>query len=149
MDIDLGFWVGITALVLAIPLGIASNLLTSRLIAYLEKRKLIKTHKTREQAIQAYKRTRAFHEGKRDKYPFYIVLGSLGTICAMATCTMIIAVLVISPTLETATILLLGAFVLAILSALFLVVIYDTARHLERFDEYKKEFEQRWGPVDD
>jgi hypothetical protein len=39
MDIDLGFWVGITALVLAIPLGIASNLLTSRLIAYLEKRK--------------------------------------------------------------------------------------------------------------
>jgi hypothetical protein len=69
--VDLGFWMGITALALAIPLGIASNLLTSRLVAYLERRRLIKTHKTREQAIQTYKRIKAFHEGKRDKYPYY------------------------------------------------------------------------------
>jgi hypothetical protein len=46
-------------------------------------------------------------------------------------------------------ILLFTAFVIAILSAVFLVGIYETARQLERFDDYKKEFEQRWGPIDD
>jgi hypothetical protein len=95
--VDLGFWMGITALALAIPLGIASNLLTSRLVAYLERRRLIKTHKTREQAIQTYKRIKAFHEGKRDKYPYYMLLVSLAVISAIAACTIVIAVLVSSP----------------------------------------------------
>ena len=147
--VDLGFWMGITALALAIPLGIASNLLPSRLVAYLKRRRLIKTHKTREQAIQTYKRIKAFHEGKRDKYPYYMLLVSLAVISAIAACTIVIAVLVSSPMFDVTMILLFTAFVIAILSAVFLVGIYETARQLERFDDYKKEFEQRWGPIDD
>jgi ABC-type Co2+ transport system permease subunit len=149
MVVDLGFLMGITALVLAIPLGIASNLLTSRLVAYLEKRRLIKTHKTREQALHNYKRIKAFREGKRDKYPYYMLLVSLAVISAIVACTIVIAALVSSPTFEVTMILLSTAFLIAILSAVFLVGIYETARQLERFNDYKKEFEQRWGPIDD
>jgi hypothetical protein len=64
----ISFWLGITALVLAVPMGITSNLLTPRLVSYLEKRKLIKARKTREQALQIYNRIKAFREGKRDRY---------------------------------------------------------------------------------
>jgi hypothetical protein len=31
----------------------------------------------------------------------------------------------------------------------FLMGLYETARQLERFDDYKKEFEERWGPLDE
>jgi hypothetical protein len=31
---------------------------------------------------------------------------------------------------------------------LLLIGIYETARHIERFDDYKTEIEQRWGPID-
>jgi hypothetical protein len=34
-------------------------------------------------------------------------------------------------------------------SLILLAAIYDTSRQIERFDDYKKEFEHRWGPVDD
>ena len=33
------------------------------------------------------------------------------------------------------------------MAVLLLTGIYETARHLERFDDYKKEFEERWGPL--
>jgi len=81
----IGLWVGIISLVLAIPLGIASNLLTTRLLSYLERRRLIKARKTRQQALQVYKRIRAFQEGRRDKYPFYILLASSAVLCAIAS----------------------------------------------------------------
>jgi hypothetical protein len=85
MDID---WVGVViGLVLAIPLSIAANLLTPRWISFLEKRKLIKRHKTRQQALQIYNRIRAFKEGRRDKYPFYLLLASSAVICAIAAST--------------------------------------------------------------
>jgi len=32
---------------------------------------------------------------------------------------------------------------------LFLTAIYETARQIERFDEYKAELEQRWGSIDE
>jgi hypothetical protein len=32
---------------------------------------------------------------------------------------------------------------------LLLFGIYETARQIERFDDYKTEIEQRWGPIDD
>jgi hypothetical protein len=139
--VDLGFWMGITALALAIPLGIASNLLTSRLVAYLERRRLIKTHKTREQAIQTYKRIKAFREGRRDKYPYYMMLVSLAIICAIAASTIIIVLCLVLPRFEIAILWGTSAFILSILGALFLVGFYETSRQLERFDDYTKEFE--------
>ncbi len=97
----IGFWVGIISLVLAIPLGIASNLLTTRLLSYLERRRLIKARKTRQQALQVYKRIRAFQEGRRDKYPFYILLASSAVLCAIASSTILVGVLLISPSVES------------------------------------------------
>jgi hypothetical protein len=71
---DLSGWIGVIALILAVPLGVASHLLAIRFGSFLERRKLIKTHKTRQQAIQGYERIKAFHEGRMDKYPYYMLL---------------------------------------------------------------------------
>ena len=147
MDIDAGLAVAVIGLVLAIPLGIASNLLTSRLISFLEKRKLIKTHKTRQQALLVYNRIRAFKEGRRDRYPFYLLLAALSVICAVAASTIVIVILLILPSFETVGTSLVVAFGLAVISLALLLVLYETARQLERFDDYKKEFEARWGPL--
>jgi hypothetical protein len=36
---------------------------------------------------------------------------------------------------------------LALLAVACVAGIYETARQLERFDDYKREFEERWGPL--
>jgi hypothetical protein len=149
MNIDIALWIGVTSLVLAIPLSIASNLLTTRVISYLEKRKLIKARKTKEQALQAYNRIKAFREGTRDRYPYYILLGSSAALCAVASSTIVIVVVLISPSFEWGATSLLIALLLALLAVAFLAGIYETARQLERFDDYKKEFEKRWRPLDE
>jgi hypothetical protein len=67
-------WLGITSLALSIPTGIAANLLTPRLVAYWEKRKLLKSNRTKEQDLAAYRGIEAFKNGSRDKYPIYAAL---------------------------------------------------------------------------
>jgi hypothetical protein len=145
---DISFWLGITALVLAVPMGITSNLLTPRLVSYLEKRQLIKARKTREQALQIYNRIKAFREGKRDRYPFYMLLVGSAVISAIGASTIIIIVLLMSPEFQNIMVYLFVAIILVMMSVAFLAGIYETARQLERFDDYKKEFEQRWGRLD-
>jgi hypothetical protein len=71
---SIGDWIGVVSLVLVVPLGIISGLLTPRGVAYLERRKLLKTHRTKTQALIAYKRIEDFKSGKRDRYPSYILL---------------------------------------------------------------------------
>jgi hypothetical protein len=147
---DIGFWVGIIGLVLAVPLGVAANLLTSlltpRLVSYLEKRRLIKAGKTRRQALLVYNRIRAFQEGRRDRYVFYILLASSSVLLAIASSTLVIVIVLISPQFENAVVFLVMAFVLAFGAVILLASIYETARQLDRFDDYKREFEERWGP---
>ena len=145
---DLSAWISIAAMVLVIPLGVASNLLTLRFVSFLERRKLIKTHKTREQALQGYKRIKAFHEGKRDRYPYYIVLMGSSALLAIAASTIGIVAVVISPPLENIMVCFGISAILVMVSVLLLVGISEIARQLARFDEYKKEFEKRWGPID-
>jgi cell division protein FtsW (lipid II flippase) len=145
---DLSAWISIAALVLVIPLGVASNLLTYRFSSYLEQRKLIKTHKTRQQALQIYKRIKAFHDGKRDRYPYYMVLAGSSVLVAITACTILIVVLLVSPNFQNAVVWFAIAAMLAVLSVFLLAAVYETARQLERFDDYKKEFEARWGPID-
>jgi hypothetical protein len=53
---DIGLWLGIASLVLAIPLGIATNLLTPRLIGYLERQNLIIAYRTKKQELAQYRR---------------------------------------------------------------------------------------------
>jgi hypothetical protein len=57
-----------------VPLGIVSGLLTPRVVAYLERRKLLKTYRTKAQDLIAYQRIEDFRSGKRDRYPSYILL---------------------------------------------------------------------------
>jgi hypothetical protein len=145
---DIGLWLGVISLVLAIPLGIASNLLTTRFIGYLEKRKILKTHKTKQTELRMYRRVKAFREGTRDRYPFYIMLAGSGVGCLVAGCTcVIVAFLVIGVPLKEISILFAITFVL--LGTTLLFGINETAKQLENFDEYKAMLENRWGPIID
>jgi hypothetical protein len=37
----------------------------------------------------------------------------------------------------------------SLVALLLLIGIYETARQIERFDDYKEEVEKRWGPFDE
>ena len=149
MDIGtISLWVGITAFVLAVPLAILANLLTPRVASYLARRKLIKGTKSREQALIIYNRIKAFREGTRDRYAFYIVLLGASILCAIASSTLI----VISPRMVTEydplPLALVIAALLAFFSIFLVVAIYETGRRVEHFEQFKAEFEKRWGPID-
>ena len=64
-QVDWSLALSVIALFLTIPLGIASNLLTPRLISYLERRRLIKTQQSRKEALVIYNRIKAFHAQER------------------------------------------------------------------------------------
>ena len=144
---DLSAWISIVALVLAVPLGVASHLLTFRFVSFLERRKLIKAEKTKQQALQVYKRIKAFHDGTKDRYAYYLLLASAAIICAISASTLIL-VIALQNTFPLAILVILAALA-ALVTSLLLIGIYETARQLERFDDYKKEFVERWGPIDD
>jgi cation transport ATPase len=146
---DISLILSVIALVLMLPVGVVSILLTPRLVSYLEKRKLIKTRKTKQQALETYNRIKAFREGKRDRYPFYMLLVSVAVICAAIACTILIVFVLVEPEFFEAVLYLLVAFLFSIWSVLLLLVVHETARQLDRFQDYKKEFEERWGPLDD
>ena len=148
MNIETNFWglVGVVGLVLTIPLNIASNLLTPRVINYLERRKIIKSHRSKEQELANYKRVEAFKNGTRDRYPFYILLATVTVICAVgvATC-LVLAVLGYGDFTVFPNPLLVLAFLLGVFATLFMVIIAGTARQIEQFEQYKAEIRKKWG----
>lgn len=147
---DRQFWLGLLlGGILSVPTGIISILLARHVTAYLERRKLIKTRKTREQALEAFRRVKAFRNGTKDRYPFYMLLTGSSVLAALTACTVVIAVLLIEPNFENAVVWFAISAILVILSVVLLALIGMTARALERFDDYKKEFEERWGRIDD
>jgi hypothetical protein len=146
--------VGIITLVLAIPVGVMSHVLGHRFLLHLEKRKLVKGDATRQQAIRAYNRIKSFHNRTRDRYPYYLLLAGSAVICAVASSTSIILIVLINTDIQIpVSPLTLLFFVLAIggalLAVLLMVGLYETSRHLDRFDDYKAELEQQWGPIDE
>jgi hypothetical protein len=151
--LDIGSWLGIAFFVLSVPLGIATNMLTPRFVSYLEKRKLIKSHRTKEQDLAAYRSIEAFKNGSRDKYPAYIALAVASVICAIgcATCVLLLALKyggLIEGTIlpsEPTVYLSVSAFAFLVFSVLFVGLIVSTARRIERFDEYKAEIRKKWG----
>jgi hypothetical protein len=151
--VDIGAWLGVTSLVLAIPLGIASSLLTTRVVAYLEQRKLIKSHRTKEQDIVAYRGIEAFKNGTRDKYPSYLALAVFSVNCAIggATCVLLLALkygelgeTTLLPSQPTIFLSLL-TFLFFLLGILFVILIPITDRRIERFDDYTAEIRKKWG----
>jgi hypothetical protein len=151
---DLGALVGIITLALSVPVGVLTNLLTPRFSLYLEKRKLIRANATRQQAIRMYNRVKAFHNGTRDRYPYYLQLGGWAVICAVASSTCIILIVLIKPELlrpigPSAFVLLVLAAVFATFSVLLMAGLHGVSRQLDRFDDYKAELERQWGPIDE
>ena len=153
-QLDVGAWVGIIALILAFPVAVMGHLFGHRLLLNLERRKLVKGDATRQQAIQAYNRVKSFHNRTRDRYPYYLLLAGSAVICALASSTSIIVIVLINPdTMIPVSPMTFLLFVLAIggavLAVLLMAGLYETSRRLDRFDAYKAELEQQWGPIDE
>jgi hypothetical protein len=79
------FWFGvIITLIVGIPggylIGILANLHAPRLIEFLDRRKLFKTYKTKKQALRVFTRIKNFRSGKKDRYPFYIIVSAAGVV---------------------------------------------------------------------
>jgi membrane glycosyltransferase len=142
----IGDWFSLIALVLSFPLAVAGTLFAPRLLRFLENRKLIKTKKTKQQALQHYQHIKALREGSKDKYAYYILLLGLSVLSAIAASTIIISTFIFAPLFYL--ILLLFAIAFAFMSAIFLAAIYETSRRIKQFDRYKAELEEQWGPLD-
>jgi putative flippase GtrA len=151
------FWLGVVVtLVVGIPgayiIAILANMHTPKLVNFLDSRKLLKKHKTRQQALVVFNRIKSFHDRSADRYAHYILL-STGSVLSALLASVFLNIFFnhvydIPIGIDDAVILLIAT--VAILSAaIFLTAIYETARQLERFDDYKKEFETRWGAIDD
>ena len=152
---DSQFWLGvIVTVILGLPgayvIAILANMHTPRLVHFLEARKLLKTHKTRQQALQIFNRISAFRDGTRDRYAFYILLASTSVICAVTASTLIIITVFQHefPLAVPFAIIILLAIMAGLVTLILLTSIYETARQIERFDDYKAEGELRWGPID-
>jgi preprotein translocase subunit SecG len=152
--VDISVWLGIVFFALSIPMGIATNMLTPRLVAYLEKRKLVKSNRTKEQDIATYRSIEAFKNGTRDRYATYIGIAVLSIFSAIGGYTCIVLwVLKYGDMPETSPLpdhlpslflgFLAGAFF--VLSLVLLLIIAVTARRIERFDEYTAELRKKWG----
>jgi hypothetical protein len=93
---DSQFWLGvIITVVVGLPgayvIGILANMHTPRPVHFLESRKLLKTHKTRQQALRIFNRIKAFRDGTRDRYPFYILLASAAVVCGIIASTLFLS----------------------------------------------------------
>lgn len=145
-----GFVFSIVALVLSVPLGIASNLLAFRFLAYLEKRKLNKSNRSKEQEIANYRRVEAFKNGTRDRYPYYILLATAAVISAVGSATCLVLVILKYwdvfdfPSFSLLLALLL-AFMFGVFAVVFMVVIAETTRHIEQFEQYQVDIRKKWG----
>jgi MFS family permease len=148
MRLDLGDWLGVIALALAIPLGIITNMLTPILVGYLEKRKLIKTHRTRQTELTQFRLIADFKAGRRDRYPYYISLGTVSVLfgIASATCILIFSMIKYENRLDELPLFIgLLGIGLALLASGIAASITNVARQIERFDEYKAQIRKKWG----
>lgn len=145
---DISTWISIAALVLVIPLGVATNLVTPKVVGHLEQRKLIKTHRTREQQISEYRRIEDFKNGVRDRYPFYILLSSVSIFFMLISFG--VALLTFWLAMHAADFMnavFSGAFAILFftISVVCLFAIPATARRIERFDDYTAQIRAKWG----
>ena len=120
----------------------------------LEQRKLTKANETRQQAIRTYKLITAFRRGTKDRYAYYLLCVGWAAICAVASGTTTILLVLVKPDMNAipgvlAAILLLLAVAFFVTALVLMVIPYDIQRKLENFDAYKAEFEKQWGVVEE
>lgn len=131
----------------ALVINVVTNLFNPRLVAFLDSRRVANIRRSKDEALRVYARVKAFHEGTRDRYPFYLLLSSAAVICAIAASTCIVIVTVLNP--EDPKILIVAAIIFVLFILLFLVGLYSTAHATDHFEDYRKEVERKWGPLDD
>ena len=130
-------------------IGILSNVHAIRFMQFRDNRKLLKKAKTKQQALLIFNRIKAFKEGKRDRYPFYMILSSSAVCCSIIAATLILIVVIQQEfSFEIRVILFLFALIAVLMTIACLAGIYEHARQIERFDDYKAEFEKRWGAAE-
>ncbi len=84
-----------------------------------------------------------------------MMLAGWAVICAVASGTNIILIVIINPDIQyiavpgPSAILVILAIVFAFFAVIFMLSLYETSRQLERFDEYKADLERQWGPMDE
>lgn len=131
---------------IAYLIGILSNVHAIRFMQFRDNRKLLKKAKTKQQALLIFNRIKAFKEGKRDRYPFYMILASSSVCCSVLAATLILIDVDRQDfSFEVRTVLALLALMAALMTVACLFGIYEHARQIERFDDYRKEFQERWG----
>jgi hypothetical protein len=91
------FWAGvIVTLIVGIPvayvIGLFANMHAPKLALFLESRKLLKRANTRKQALVAYNRIKDFRENRRDRYPYYMLLASAATMCAILAAVLLLMI---------------------------------------------------------
>jgi hypothetical protein len=138
-------WSLLLGLALSVPLSIIANILTPRLIAYLERRRLIKTNKTREQAQRIYERIKDFREGKRDRYVSYLLLATCAIISSIVGATLVLVLISVPASFDARMTGGLCVFLAFLFSAIFLISIYTTADRIANFDSYERQHKKLWG----
>jgi hypothetical protein len=151
------FWWGVViTLIVGIPgayiMSVLAHMHTPRFVQFLERRRLLKSHKTKKQALRVFNRIKSFHDGKTDRYASYILFASGAIVCAIFASMLLLMTSIHSyefPISVEYAIVLLLAIIAILFVLIFLSSIYETSRQLARFDDYKAEFEKRWGSTDE
>ena len=138
---DIGLWIGIA---LSIPLSILANILTPRLLSYLERRKVLKTTKTRQQEQLIFDRTRAFKSGKRDRYAFYFVCAASAIFCMIAASALFVLMCILPMTLDNILVCAAIAVVTLGLALSLILGIHITSYNIENFEDYEQRLRERW-----
>jgi len=146
----------LVGMIIGIPItyfiGMLAILHAPRLVQFLDKRKLIKQTKTKKQALEVFNNIKSFREGRRDRYAIYIILASCAIICAIIASTLFLIISIQNgdqyPISIGYGIVVLFAVAAISAAVVFLSAIYETARQIDRFEDYKVEFEKRWGSID-
>jgi hypothetical protein len=146
LELVIGMFLGIPV---AYLVGILAHMHAIRFGHFLDNRKLLKNAKTKKQALLMFNRIKDFREGRRDRYPFYLILSSSAVCCSIIATTLILSLVIQqNVSFEIRMVLSMLALIAVLMTVVCLASIYEHARQIERFDDYKAEFEKRWGPTE-
>lgn len=159
---DEGIWIGLTiGGVISLLASIAANLLHTKLVAFLDKKKLVSHEKRRKKAMELNSVIRALHTGERNREIYFTRLTIIAFLCfAVAMVAFIgsgiVLAIIISlatePSLDLATGFRVCIFlVMFLLTHTFLLLAYLEIQRLRRikyatdnFAEYEIDFRNRW-----
>jgi hypothetical protein len=161
------FWVGITiGGVISVLASFAANLFHSRMVDFLDSRKLGFQERRRKSALRLHRVIGSLHSGKRDKYIYMLwlsgaVWGSFLTgIVALAAATIIASLGLPPPDVSVVSVLvdpvsktrLLSAFAMMFMSTFGIFnTLYSMRRFreiteaLDNFEKYEADFREKWG----